>query len=449
MATIEFKLPDIGEGVHEGEIVRWIAAEGASVAEDDPIVEVMTDKATVEIPAPAPGVVSKHLFAEGEVAEVGKVIFVLESAADGGAAAKSAPAAPADQPAAAPKAAPPAAAAPKAAPAPAAPVPASAAVAVPVPAARGNGKVLAAPATRRLARELGVELGGVSGSGPRGRIQPEDVRAASQAPAAVPAAPATPVTAVPAATAAVPAQALPDFPRVPGERTEERVAFRGVRKLTAEAMTRSKQTAAHFSLIEEIDVTELKGVRTHAKEVGARYGVNVTYMPYIMKASAIALQEFPQLNSALDEDQQEVVTYKYVNLGIAVDTPRGLLVPVVQDVHLKGLLQLAAELQDLGGRARAGKIKPDELKGSTFSITNAGNIGGVFATPIINFPNVAIMGVHSMRRLPRVMPDDSIVARDILWMSISIDHRLVDGADGARFMVRMRELLENPALMLL
>jgi len=350
------------------------------------------------------------MLAEGGVAQVGQVLFVLETEAAAGGAAATAPAA-------------------KAAPAPA-------------PPAAVGGKVKAAPATRRLARELGVDLGAVQGTGPKGRIRPEDVRAAAAA-RQQPAAPAG--TPAPAAAPAAP----PAFPQVAGSREVERIPFRGVRKRTAEAMARSKFTATHFSLIEEVDVTELKVVRAKAREVGERHGVKITYMPYIMKAVAIVLQEVPQLNCMLDEEAQELVIHKYVNLGIAVDTPRGLLVPVVTDVHHKGLLQLAAELQDLAGRAREGKVRPEELKGSTFSITNAGNIGGIFATPIINFPNSAILGVHTIRRLPRVMADDSIVPRDILWLSISIDHRLVDGADGARFMVRLRELLENPALMLL
>lgn len=439
MATLEFKLPDIGEGVHEGEIVRWIVSEGDAVKEDDPVVEVMTDKATVEIPAPASGVISKHLVAEGEVAEVGNVIFTIDTSATNGAAPATA------EPESSPEPAPAASTNNKPAAADPAPAPAVAAVAAPPDP---GAKVLAAPATRRLARELGVNLATVPGSGPHGRIRPEDVRTAASTATAP--SPAAPVAAPPAAAPAAPApMALPDFPRVAGAREEERVAFRGIRKVTADAMVRSKFTATHFSLIEEIDVTDLKSMRKEAKEVGSRYGVNVTYLPYIMKATAVALQEFPQLNSSLDEDSQEVVTFKYVNLGIAVDTPRGLMVPVVEDVHLKGLLQLAAEVQDLAGRARDGKIKPEELKGSTFSITNAGNIGGVFATPIINFPNVAIMGVHAIRRLPRVMEDDSIVPRDIMWMSISIDHRLVDGADGARFMRRIQELLEKPHLMLM
>lgn len=447
---LEFKLPDIGEGVHEGEIVRWIVPEGGEVAEDDPVVEVMTDKATVEIPAPAGGRIARHMVTEGEIANVGDVIFVIALAASGGGAAPAAPTAPASAPAA------PAPAANGATPVAAAP----AATAVAVAPANPNKKVLAAPATRRLARELAVDLTTVIGSGPDGRVKPEDVRAAAAAPAAPApiAAPAAPAPAAPAAPVAAPAvtpadsgaavQPIPAFPAVMGSREFDTVPFRGIRRKTAEAMSRSKFTAAHFSLIEEVDCTEMVDARNHAKATGAKYGVKITYMPYIMKATAIALQEFPQLNAELDEEANVIKVKKYVNLGIAVDTPNGLVVPVVKDVNLKGMMQLSADLADIANRAREGKLKPDDFKDSTFTLSNAGNIGGVFATPIINFPEVAIMGIHAMRKMPRCVGDD-IVARQVMMLSISIDHRLVDGADGARFMVRVRELLENPGLMLL
>ncbi len=435
---LEFKLPDIGEGVHEGEIVRWIVPEGASVAEDDPVVEVMTDKATVEIPAPAAGTIARHMVTEGEVAKVGDVIFVI---ATGGGSAASAPAL---------------SAAPFAAPAAEAPANGNAApapVAVAAPAEPGK-KVLAAPATRRLAREMGVDLTGLTGSGPRGRIKPEDVRAAASAPSAAPAATPSAPTAVAApapatgGAAAEPAAPVRSVPMVAGSREVDRVPFRGIRRKTAEAMARSKYTAPHFSLIEEVDCTDMVAARKKAKAVGERHNIKVTFMPYIMKATAIALQEYPQLNAELDVEANEILVKKYVNLGIAVDTPNGLVVPVVKDVHLKGILQISAELSDIAARARTGKLAPDDFKDSTFTLSNAGNIGGVFATPIINFPEVAIMGIHTMRKMPRCVGED-IVARDVMMLSISIDHRLVDGADGARFMGRVRELLEDPDLMLL
>lgn len=430
-ATFEFKLPDIGEGVHEGEIVRWIVGEGDTVAEDDPVVEVMTDKATVEIPAPASGIVQSTLVAEGEVAKVGDVIFVLATSGGGAAA-----------PVAAPAPAAPAAMAATPAPAPVAP-----AAHVAVVPADSNKKVLAAPATRRLSRELGIDLSTLIGSGPNGRVKPEDVRAASAAPVAAPvAAPAAGATSAP--TASAPVAQLPNFPQVMGAREVEEIPFRGIRRKIAEAMVRSKYTAPHFSLIEEVDCTEMVAARTIAKPVGERFGVKITFMGYIMKATAIALTEFPMLNAELDEEAGVIKQKRYVNLGIAVDTPNGLVVPVIKDANLKSIMQLSADLMDIASRARESKLKPDDFSDSTFSISNAGNIGGTLATPIINFPEAAIMGVHSMRKMPRCVGDD-IVARMIMNLSISIDHRIVDGADGARFMVRVRELLEEPSLMLL
>ncbi|MDA0667599.1 MAG: 2-oxo acid dehydrogenase subunit E2 [Planctomycetota bacterium] len=426
---LEFRLPDIGEGVHEGEIVQWIVQEGATIAEDDPIVEVMTDKATVEIPAPAAGVLQSTLVGEGEVAKVGDVIFTIATSGGG--------AAPVAAPAAAPIAA---------------PIAAPATNLVPADPSR---KVLAAPATRRLGRELNVDLTTINGSGPNGRIKPEDVRAAASAGSApvaapaVPAAPAAPVAApAAAAPAAAPVAALPGFPSVMGAREVKEVPFRGIRRKTAEAMVRSKFTATHFSLIEEVDCTEMMEARTKAKKVAERYGIKVTYMGYIMKATAMALTEYPQLNAELDEEAGVIKQKHYVNLGIAVDTPNGLMVPVIKDANLKNILQLSADLMDIAARARSGKLKPADFSDSTFSITNAGSIGGVFATPIINFPEAAIMGVHSMRKMPRCKGDD-IVAATVMNLSISIDHRIVDGADGARFMVRVRDLLEDPTLMLL
>ena len=428
-AVVEFKLPDIGEGIAEGEIVQWLVEQGATVEEHQPVVEVMTDKATVEIPAPAGGVITAIKAAAGDVVPIGTVIFDLQTGSGGAAA---------PQPAAAVAA--PAAAAPAA---PAAPgtnggvAPAS---------TSGNGKVLAVPSARRVAREMGVDLTQVPGSGRSGVIRRADVESflktggATAAPAPASAAPAAP------RTPAGPAVSIP-----PGER-ETRVPFRGIRRKIAEAMARSKYTATHFTVVEEFDATELVKVRTKAKEMGARDGVKITYMPFIMKATAAALAKFPELNSQLDESTQEVVTFHYVNLGIATDTDQGLIVPVIRDVQAKGLLQLGAELQELAERTRSGKIKPDELSGGTFTITNAGNIGGILATPIINFPEVGILGVHRLVKRPGVVetPEgDAFEVRHYMNLSISVDHRLVDGASAARFLVYMKEMLENPGLIAL
>ncbi|MEZ5977224.1 MAG: dihydrolipoyllysine-residue acetyltransferase [Planctomycetota bacterium] len=439
-ASREFKLPDIGEGIAEGEIVKWLVAEGDEVEEHQAVVEVMTDKATVEVPAPAAGTIRELRAKEGDVVPVGSVIFVLGTA--GAAAPESAP-----QPAHA------------AASAPAATSNGSSngASRQSAPAkSSSNGRVLAVPSARRVARELGVDLAEVPGSGRGGVVRRADVEAyarggAPSAPAtAAPSRTQTPTTAKPSA----PAPARPAAPAVSlakGER-ETRVPFRGVRRKIAEAMVRSAFTAPHFTVVEELDVTELVRVRELAKTMGARKNVKVTYMPFIMRACAMALMEFPQLNSKLDEQSQEIVTYGYVDLGIATDTPNGLIVPVIRDVQSKGIIQLASELNDLAERTRSGKVTAEELKGSTFSITNAGNIGGIMATPIINFPEVAIMGVHRIVKRPGVVETDEgdvFEVRQYMNLSISVDHRLVDGADGARFLVRMKELLEDPALLAL
>ena len=413
-ATLEFKLPDVGEGIAEGEIVKWHVSVGDEVAEHQTVVEVMTDKATVEIPAPQAGSITKLLADEGETVPVGNVIFHLAGA--GAPVAVAAPAA-------------------------AATIAAPAAAAAPVARVASNGIARAVPSARRVARELNIDLSQVPGSGRNGVIRRADVEAfaklgATAAPAAAPVS-ATKVASGPAVTIPV------------GDR-ETRVKFRGVRRKIAEAMTRSAFTATHFTVVEELDVTELVELRNKAKAIGAKQDIKVTYMPFIMKAAAQALHVFPQMNSQLDESTEEVVTFHYVNLGIATDTPNGLLVPVIPDVQTKGILQLGSELGELAERTRSGKVKPDELKGGTFTITNAGNIGGILATPIINFPEVGILGVHRIVKRPGVVetPEgDEIAVRQYMNLSISVDHRLVDGADAARFLVHMKTLLEDPGLL--
>ncbi len=403
-AVLEFRLPDIGEGVAEGEIVRWIVEEGTQVAEHQAVVEVMTDKATVEIPAPAAGVVAKHVVAAGETVPVGTVIFHLAGA---GASAGA-----------------PAAEAPATTPAPAAP-PAA-------PVRAPGARVLAVPSARRVARELGVDLSLVAGSGKSGVIRRADVEAyAAGGTAAAP----TPAPA-PAVSAG----------------SEIRVPFRGVRRKIAEAMVRSKFTAPHFTVVEEVDVTDLVRIRTQAKAIGEADGIKVTYMPFIMKAVALCLERFPMLNGRLDEAKEEIIQCTYANLGIATDTSNGLIVPVVKDVQTKSVMQLAVELGALAERTREGKVSREELSGSTFTITNAGNIGGTLATPIINHPDIAILGVHRIRKAPGVVeaPDgDRIEVRQYMNFSLSVDHRLADGADGARMLAYLRTLLENPGLLAL
>ncbi|MDG1984392.1 MAG: 2-oxo acid dehydrogenase subunit E2 [Planctomycetota bacterium] len=431
--TIEFKLPDIGEGIAEGEIVQWLVEEGASVEEHQPVVEVMTDKATVEVPAPAAGTISSRLVDEGATVPVGEVIFHLVTGA--GAAA------PAAQPA-------PAAAAPAAA------APATAGAAQPARVSTADGKVLAVPSARRVARELGIDLTQVSGSGRGGVVRRADVEAFAKSGAATTAAPAAAaaVAAPPAPVAAPPAPApsAAALAPIPTLHEVQKTPYRGIRRKIGEAMTRSKHTAAHFTVVEEIDVTELVAARSKAKAVGKQHGVNVTYMPFIMKAVANGLTRFRSLNGHLDEAAEEIVMPNEVNIGVATDTDNGLVVPVIRNVESKGMLHLAAELADLAQRTRDGKVKPDELRGSTFTITNAGNIGGTLATPVINFPDIAILGVHRIVKRPGVVETpngDEIAVRHYMNLSCSVDHRLADGADAARFLAWLRVLLEDPGLL--
>jgi pyruvate dehydrogenase E2 component (dihydrolipoamide acetyltransferase) len=434
MAKIDFKLPDIGEGIAEGEIVKWLVKAGDTVKEHQAVVEVMTDKATVEVPSPAAGVIGELRATEGQTVPVGSVIFTLQLA---GAApvmiAHHAPAA---------AAAPAKAAAPVAAPAPVAVAAASTAHVSGL-----DSKIPAVPSARRLARELGIELGAVAGSGRHGVIRRADIEAyaAAGAPKSAAPAPSSAAQAAPARPAAAPVS-------VAAAGGQTRIPFRGVRKKISEAMVRSKYTAPHFTVVEELDVTDLIILREKAKAMGAEVGIKVTFMPFIMKAVASGLAKYPQLNAQLDEAAQEIVRFGNVNLGIAMDTDQGLIVPVVKNVESKSVLQLAAELADLADRTRAGKVKPDELKGSTFSISNAGNIGGTLATPIINFPDAAILGVHRIVKRPGVVETpqgDKIEVRQYMNLSCSVDHRIADGADGARFLVHLKKLLETPGLLAL
>ncbi|MEE9125549.1 MAG: dihydrolipoamide acetyltransferase family protein [Planctomycetota bacterium] len=443
MAIKEFKLPDIGEGIAEGEIVQWMVEVGQAIKEEDPFVEVMTDKATVTITAPFDAVVKELKYNAGDIVPVESVIAVFDVGGDGAAAAPAAPAA---------------AAAAAQAPAPTEP-PAEQAVPVAMVTATAAppqapaqafvqaspGKVLAAPATRRRAREIGIDLHQVPGTGSRGRITNEDLAAFAGSGAAAPTAPVR--APAPVARAAKPPTPVAVPPAPPGVR-EERTPFVGLRRKIAEAMHRSKSTAAHFTYVDDLNVTELVKLRKQAKDSYREQGINITYLPFVIKAVVEGMRQFPTMNSSLDESTNELVVKHYYNIGIATDTDNGLVVPVVKDVDRKNIAQLAYDIQTLAQRTREGKASVDDLQGSTFTITNAGNIGGLFATPVINFPEVAILGVHAIKKAA-VVQDDEIVVGDVMYLSVSIDHRIVDGATGARWMNVVKECLENPTRLLL
>jgi pyruvate dehydrogenase E2 component (dihydrolipoamide acetyltransferase) len=442
--AFEFHLPDIGEGVVEGEIVAWKVKVGDVVELDQPIVEIMTDKATVEIPSPRAGRIAKINYADGQICPTGAVLVVIDEA--GAAGAKPAAAAPRDQAVATAAMA---GTTPEHSPAPqlqiagnlpetlaSAPAPAIEVVDATVERTR----TLATPATRRLARQLGVPLGRVPATGKHGRVTTDDVRRFSAAPAPAPAPVATPAAAV-----AAPARNVTPVAVARGG-DEERIPLRGVRKKIAEAMSRSKSTAAHFTYVEEIDMTELVALRERAKARAAERGAKLTYLPFICKAVVSGLKKWPMLNASLDETTQEIVRKKYYHLGIAAQGPQGLAVSVVRDADRRSIFDLAREIDRLGEAVRTGAATRDELTGSTFTISSLGKLGGVLATPIINFPEVAILGVHKIEEKPAVR-GGQIVIRQLMNLSISVDHRLADGWDGAMFLQDVKALLEDPTTM--
>jgi pyruvate dehydrogenase E2 component (dihydrolipoamide acetyltransferase) len=435
MARWEFKLPDIGEGVTEGEIVQWLVHPGETVTEDQPMVEVMTDKATVTITAPRAGTVLETRGKVGEIVKVHSVLLVFEL--DGAAA-------PVKE---ANGHAPPAVPAAPAAPQVGASEPAATAVgdikeSLPgMAATRAGGslhgyfneKPLATPATRKLARDMNVDLRHVPPSGPQGRVTKKDVEGFTRPPPAEGKAPASPS----AAAAAVAHGPL-----------ETRVPLAGLRRRIAQHMAQSTRTAAHFTFVEECDVTELKAVRARLKGPAEAQGVKLSFLPFLVKAVVAALKKHPMLNTTLDETTNEIVFRKYFNIGIATATDAGLIVPVVKDADRRTILDIAREIDRLSSEARAGKAKLEDVHGSTFTITSLGAQGGLFATPIVNYPEVAILGVHQMKQKP-VVRNGQIVVGDVMLLSLSFDHRVVDGHVGAAFAYEVIRYLEQPDLLFL
>ena len=438
MAKFEFKLPDIGEGVAEGEVVNWLVQAGDDVTENQEMVEVMTDKATVTIGAPKAGKVTELRFKVGDTVPVGQVLVVFET---GGGEAAAAPAAAAAAPA-------PAAAAPAPAPVAKSEGPVASAVGdireslpgMAPPAVKSGGdyyadKPLAAPATRKLARELGVDLRRVEPSGSAGRVTREDVeRSVNGAPAA----PATAAEEAPAAKA-------PAAPPPPPSRqaTDERVPIRGLRKRIFENMARSKHTAAHFHYVDEVDVAAITNLKDRAKPYAEKAGVKLTFLPFLVKAVVAALKRHPRLNSHIDEAAMEHILRKTYDIGIATSTEAGLMVPVVRGCDRLSILEIASEIDRVARAARDGKAQKEDLGGSSFTITSLGKLGGLIAPPIINYPEVGIMGVHAIKKKP-VVRGDQIVIGEVMNLSFSFDHRIIDGDVGANFAQEIISYLQEP-----
>lgn len=442
----EFLLPDLGEGIHEGEILKWHVDVGGSVEEDAPLVDVETDKAAVTIPSPRAGTLVSRAGEVGDLVEVGQVMVTID---DGTGEAVAAPAA-------APEATPVAEPTPEPAPAAAPAAPAQAAT----PAA---GPVPAAPATRRLARELGVDINLAVATGPAGRVTPEDVRRLAEGGAA-PAAPAPAEDHVPAravdddasfaefaahAAATIPFLELEPLPDFAQEGPVEVEKLRSIRRKVARKMVTSMALVPHVAHMDEADVTELETFRKREKERRADGpGGKLTLMSFVMKAAAAGLRAAPSFNASLDPFKEEIVYKKYYNIGFAADTGRGLVVPVVPDADRKSIVQLADEIFDKAVKARDGELPAEDMRGGTFTITNIGPLGGTALMPTINYPEVAILAMGQVQEKP-VVRDGEIVIRKILPLTLAFDHRIADGADAARFVREMVRQLSDPNLLLL
>lgn len=446
---LEFKLPEIGEGVVEGEIVRWLKQPGESVQANEALVEVMTDKATIEVPSPVPAVIRELKAQVGDICAVEQVIAILEVGAAAGSASRSEGPAPAQASGAA------------------------------------KADVLATPAARALAREQGIDLGTLPAD-ERGRITKTDVLKAAEAaktparpsaaaaseygataasgkpsiaPAVAQATEAYAAAAKPAPaaaetyTAAKPAapEAKPTRPPHAAEPTaeDEIVPFRGMRRRIAEGLSRSYSTAVHYTYVEQVNVSKLVRLRSEAKAAAAEQGVQLTFLPFIVKAVVHALKRYPIVNAELDEAGARIIVKKRYSIGVATATEQGLMVPVVHGADRLSILDVGREIVRVSEAARSGTAKREELTGGTFTISSLGNIGGVLATPIINYPEVGILGVHAIRKTPIVDERDNIVIGHIMNLSVSLDHRVVDGFEGANFLQEVKRYLEDPNLLLL
>jgi pyruvate dehydrogenase complex dihydrolipoamide acetyltransferase long form len=447
--NIDFKLPELGENVHSGDVVNVLVQEGDTIAANDGVVELETDKAVVEIPCPHAGRVAKLLVKKGDTIKVGQAILTIASEKT----AEPAATAPASAPAAT-----------ATAPAPAEAAKADGEAQPAAEAASANkqvaldrpGPIPAGPAVRRMAREQGVDLRTVAGSGKHGRITAEDVQAVSRT---APAAAAVSPPPLPAAAPATPAPATPTLQATvpPGDLASDawgpiRVEkMSRIRRTIAEQMARSAATIPHVTNFDDADVTELERLRQGVPAAQLSQNIKLTMMPFVMKAVAIVLRRHAALNAVFDEPNEQIVYKDYVNLGIAVDTPRGLVVPNVRNADRLTILQLAQALGSIAERARGSQFGIDDLRGGTFTISNLGAVGGSYSTPIINFPEVAILLLGRARWLPVVRGEnhDHIESRLMMPLSLSYDHRLVDGATAGRFLNEVIHNLETPGMLLL
>ncbi|MCT2595519.1 dihydrolipoamide acetyltransferase family protein [Staphylococcus warneri] len=432
--AFEFRLPDIGEGIHEGEIVKWFVKAGDTIEEDDVLAEVQNDKSVVEIPSPVSGTVEEVLVDEGTVAVVGDIIVKIDAPdaeemqfkgnhSDDSSSEEPKEEAAKEESASSQESQP--------------------AASTQDAEVDENRTIKAMPSVRKYARDKGVNIKAVAGSGKNGRITKEDIDAhlnggATQTASNESAASTSEETTTTSATQSVPEG---DFP----ETTEKIPAMR---KAIAKAMVNSKHTAPHVTLMDEIDVQQLWDHRKKFKEIAAEQGTKLTFLPYVVKALVSALKKYPALNTSFNEEAGEIVHKHYWNIGIAADTDRGLLVPVVKHADRKSIFQISDEINELAVKARDGKLTSDEMKGATCTISNIGSAGGQWFTPVINHPEVAILGIGRIAQKP-IVKDGEIVAAPVLALSLSFDHRQIDGATGQNAMNHIKRLLNNPELLLM
>lgn len=378
----QIKLPDIGEGLTEGEIVEWLVKEGDIVKQFQPIVRVLTAKATVDIPTPYGGIIKRLLAKPGDVVKVGEAIAEIEEVGEAQGPERAEP-----------------------------------------PLTQGaQALVRAPPRVRRLARELGVDISTIKGSGPGGVVTEEDVKRAAEARQAAQGA-------------------------VQRDERIERIPLRGIKRIMAQRMSEAKSKIPHAYIAEEVDFTELLELRESLKEEAEKRGVKLTALAFIVKAVVKALKKYPLLNASLDEVSGEIVVKKYYNIGIAVDTPEGLVVPNIKEADKKGLFQIAREVAELSERARQGRLSVEDVRDGTFSITNIGSVGTTIGMAVINYPEAAILGVHRISEAPRYVKGE-LRPRMVGHLTLSFDHRFIEGAYAARFLLELKRLIESPALIL-
>lgn len=422
---VEFKLPDVGEGMHEGEIIKILVKPGDAVEQDQPVIEVQTDKVNAELSAPVTGVIKEIRIAEGDTVEVGTTLLVIEPRA-GSAKAETAATLEAVRPEKKGEAS------------------------TPRPVTSRPTRALATPYVRQMAREMKIDIEKVTGTGAAGRVTEEDLRqyaAAASTKAAKRA--IVPTASSEAVTAPV---EKPSFEKLAVESKAststqiDRIPMKGIRKKIAEHMTKSVTIIPHVTSVDEMEMDQLRGLREQMLPLAQKRNIKLTFLPFFIKALVIALKEFPVLNASIDDASQEIMLKRFYHIGVATDTPDGLIVPVIKDADRKSIFQLAEEIAHLADLARGGKLTLEQITGGTFTISNVGPIGGLQATPIINHPEVAIIALHKMEKRWVVREDEGVI-RWMMNFSLSFDHRLIDGVTAVRFTNRIKELLENPTLL--